>query len=234
MDWFLAVPLPASHSWPALQCKRSFPPRVQSQISARCLQHFACSTFKVDCMHYLEARPWTTLPPGLPVDIESLTIQAPSANSKQPASAHEPFCPLAKGKRMHAIFKNRWPSYCALRSLYAMCFWCILLIVYAFSIYAIQNGSIVDVPHSKCSTCVLNALHPKRRTFSMYCTQNAMHAFWMGPIENIGVLNATHPKHVKLDNLADVPFWQDAGKQASGRNGTWAGLSKSSDTQYTI
>ena len=48
----------------------------------------------------------------------------------------------------------------------------------------------------------------------------------MGLIENVGVLDATHSKRVKLDNLADVPFQRDAGKQASGRNGTSAGLSK--------
>ena len=56
----------------------------------------------------------------------------------------------------------------------------------------------------------------------------------MGPIENVGVLDATHPKRAKLDNLADVPFRRDAGKQASGRNGTSAGLSKSSYVQYTL
>ena len=56
----------------------------------------------------------------------------------------------------------------------------------------------------------------------------------MGPIGNVGVLDATHPKRVKLDNPADVPFRRDAGKQASGRNGTLAGLSKSPDTQYTF
>ena len=56
----------------------------------------------------------------------------------------------------------------------------------------------------------------------------------MGPIQNVGVMDDAHPTRVKLDNLADVPFRRDAGKQASGRNGTSAGLSKSSDTQYTF
>ena len=81
-------------------------------------------------------------------------------------------------------------SYCALvqglscASLKCMCFQCILLIVYAFSIYTVQNGSIFNVLYPQHSTFILNVLHSKWRTFSMYCTQNAMHAFWMGPIEN--------------------------------------------------
>ena len=56
----------------------------------------------------------------------------------------------------------------------------------------------------------------------------------MGPIENVGVMDDTHPKRVKLDNLADVQFCQDARFPASRRNGTLAGLSKSSYVQYTL
>ena len=80
------------------------------------------SIFKVDCMHYLEAKPWTILPSGLPVKIEFCTnIQAPFFSSKGPASAHntnEAFFTLAKRKRIYTIFSNRWLSCCTLRSPY--------------------------------------------------------------------------------------------------------------------
>ena len=44
----------------------------------------------------------------------------------------------------------------------------------------------------------------------------------MGPIENVGVMDGTHPTREKLDNHADVRFRRDAGKQASRRNWTSA------------
>ena len=56
----------------------------------------------------------------------------------------------------------------------------------------------------------------------------------MGPIENVGVLDDTDPKGVKLDNLANVRFRQDARFRASRRNRTLAGLSKSSYIQYAL
>ena len=37
----------------------------------------------------------------------------------------------------------------------------------------------------------------------------------MGPIENVGVMDDTDPKGVKLDNLANVRFCQDAGNICS-------------------
>ena len=48
----------------------------------------------------------------------------------------------------------------------------------------------------------------------------------MGPIENVGVMDDAHPTREKLDNLANVRFRRDAGKRASRRNRTLAGLSK--------
>ena len=110
-------------------------------------------------------------------------------------------------------------SYCAkvrglnCASLKCMCSQCILLIVYAFSIHAIQNNSIFNVLNSERSACILNAMHPKWR------------AFWMGPIEHVGVLDHTYWTHLILDNPADVWFRQDAGKCASRQNRTSAGLS---------
>ena len=56
----------------------------------------------------------------------------------------------------------------------------------------------------------------------------------MGPIESVGAMDDTHPKRVKLDNLADVRFRRDARFPASRRNRTLAGLSKSSYIQYTL
>ena len=56
----------------------------------------------------------------------------------------------------------------------------------------------------------------------------------MGPIENAGVIDDTHPKRVELDNPANIPFRRDARKRASRRNRTLARLSKSSYVQYTL
>ena len=48
----------------------------------------------------------------------------------------------------------------------------------------------------------------------------------MDPIQNVGIMDDTHPTREKLDNLANVRFRRDAGKRASWRNRTSAGLSK--------
>ena len=46
----------------------------------------------------------------------------------------------------------------------------------------------------------------------------------MGPIEHVGVLDHTYRTRLFLDNPADVRFRRDAGKRASRRNRTSAGL----------